>query len=147
MDAEELQRSLRHATRLFDPVTPVLLADAARAHATRMPGADLAEVTFDSRTAPVPVRGGTHVRLLTFEAAALSVELEVAPSRSGNLLVGQLVPGGPAEVTVRGRHPMTRAADRLGRFAFPVLPCGPFSLLVRLRDGTSGALITDWVAL
>lgn len=145
VDADDLQRSLRRAARLFDPVTPVLLEAAVVAHTVRMPGAALAEVTFDSRTATVPVRGGTRVRLLTFECAALSVDVEVTPRGPGLLLVGRLAPGRPAEVTVRGRRPAVTVTDRLGRFGFPHLARGPFSLLVRAPG--AGPLTTDWITL
>jgi hypothetical protein len=143
VDAEDLQRSLRRAAHLFDPVTDGLLEAAVLAHTVRMPGAELAEVTFDSRTAPVPVRGGTRVRLLTFDAATLSVDVEVTPRGSDLVLVGQLTPGRPAEITVRGRRPAVTVADRLGRFGLPHLARGPFSLLVRAHG--AGPLITDWI--
>lgn len=145
VDAEDLQRSLRRAAHLFDPVTAGLLEAAVVAHAVRMPGAELAEVTFDSRTAPASVRGGTRVRLLTFDAATLSVDVEVTPRGSDILLVGQLAPGRSAEITVRGRRPAVTVADGLGRFGFPHLAPGPFSLLVRAPG--AGPLTTDWITL
>ena len=83
MDGEELQRALLRAARLFDPLSAALLDDAAGAHATRIPGAGIAKVTFDSRVAPSQVRGGARVRLLTFEAAGVSVDVEVTPGRAG----------------------------------------------------------------
>jgi len=143
--ADDLQRSLRRAAHLFDPVTAALLEAAVVAHAVRMPGAELAEVTFDSRTAPVPVRGGTRARLLTFDAGAVSVDVEVTPRAPGLLLLGQLTPGRPAEITARGRRPAVTVADGLGRFGFPQLPPGPFSLLVRAHGALP--LTTDWITL
>ena len=145
MDTEDLQRSLRRAVHLFDPVTAGLLEAAVVAHTVRMPGAELAEVSFDSRTAPVPVRGDTRARLLTFSSPALSVDVEATPYGPDLVLVGQLTPGRAAEITVRGRRPMVAVADRLGRFGFPHLAPGPFSLLVRAPG--AGPLVTDWITL
>jgi hypothetical protein len=146
VDAEDLQRSLRRAAHLFDPVTTGLMEAAVVAHTVRMPGAELAAVSFDSRTAPVSVRGGgTRVGLLTFSTATLSVDVEVTPHGPDLVLVGQLTPGRSAEITARGRRPVVTVADRLGRFAFSHMTHGPFSLLVR-APGT-GPLTTDWVTL
>ncbi|MDN3351949.1 hypothetical protein [Actinomadura sp. DC4] len=145
MDADDLQRSLRRAARLFDPVTAGLLETAVVAYAVRMPGAELAEVTFDSGTAPAAVRGGTRVRLFTFDAAMLSVDVEVTPRGPGLSLVGRLTPAGPAEITVRGPRSAITVADGLGRFGFPRLAPGPFSLLVRAPG--AGPLTTDWITL
>jgi hypothetical protein len=149
VDADGLQRSLRHAARLFDPVRTGLLESAASAYATRIPGAELAEVAFDSRTAPLPVRGDARVRLLTFESAAVTVDVEVTSHGPGALLVGRLSPGGPAEVVARGGgRPVRTAADGLGRFGFRGLPYGPVSLLVRfVEGGPYGLLVTDWIGL
>jgi hypothetical protein len=145
VDADELQRSLRRAVHLFDPVTTGLREAAVAAHTVRMPGAELAEVSFDSRTAPASVRGGTRVRLLTFSSARLSVDVEATPDGQDLVLVGQLTPGRPAEITARGRHPVVTVADRLGRFDLPRLSHGPFSLLVRAPG--AGPLTTDWITL
>jgi len=145
VDADDLQRSLRRAAHLFDPVTAGLLEAAVVAHAVRLPGAELAEMVFDSGTAPASVRGGAGVRLLTFGAATLSVDVEVTARGSAVLLVGQLTPGRSAEITVRGRRPAAAVADGLGRFGFSHLARGPFSLLVRTPG--AGSLTTDWIAL
>ncbi len=151
MDAEELQRSLRRAARLLDPPRRALLDDVAGAYALRMPEAELAEVTFDSRTAPTRVRGGTRVRLLTFGTSALTVDVELTPGPSGHLLVGQLTPGGPATVVVRGPRPATAQrsaeADDLGRFGLSGLAPGPFSLVVRSADASALPVATDWIVL
>lgn len=145
VDADDLQRSLRRAAHLFDPVTAGLLEAAVVAHTVRMPGAELAEVSFDSRNAPVPVRSGTRVRLVTFSSATLTVDVEATPRGPDLLLVGQLTPGRSAEITVRGRRPVVTVADRLGRFAFPHLARGPFSLLVRVPGARPST--TDWITL
>jgi hypothetical protein len=143
---DDLQRNLRRAAELFDPVRPGPVRLAAVAYALRIPGADLAELTFDSCTAPIPVRsGGTVPRLLTFGTEDTTVDVELTSSGRGLTLVGQLTPGRSAEVLLRGPHPAVTTADRLGRFRLDTVPYGPFARAV--WAGTRVPVTTDWISL
>ena len=113
--------------------------------------AELAVLTSDSglATAQSVMRSGTAPRLAVFDAADLSVEIEIEPgARAGRWrLIGQLIPAAPARVQVRqqGAEPVWVDADDLGRFTVDHLLGGPLSLLC-IRDGTRAA-VTEWIAI
>jgi hypothetical protein len=112
--------------------------------------AELAALTSDSglATAQSVVRSGTASRLAVFDAADLSVEIEIEPgARAGSWrLTGQLTPAAPARIQVRQRaEPIWMDADDLGRFAVDDLSGGPLSLIC-IRDGMQDA-VTEWIAI
>lgn len=133
-----------------DPVPRTVTAAARAAWALRGIDAELAALVHDSRTEDRPlagVRGGGTAHLLTFEAGAVTIELEVSPGRDGSRVVGQLVPAGPGLVEVLHRAGPTLAeADELGRFAVDGIPAGPFRVRCRPPDARR-PVQTDWTIL
>jgi hypothetical protein len=135
-----------------DPVPERWLAAARGTYTWRTVDADVAVLAYDSvlddhRAALV--RGRGEARLLTFEAAELTIELEVTLEGEHRRIVGQLVPGIEAVVEVsHGGGVDEIAADRLGRFdAGPIEP-GPVSLRCRGTGTPAGeAVITEWVRI
>lgn len=146
-DMLRLEEELRRAARLLDPVPERLVRQARYAYAFHTVDAELAELTFDS-LAPEhagAVRGPAGPRLLTFEAATLTVEIEVDEDGDGLRLAGRISPPRAADVDVRSRDgERTVRADELGRFACDGLAAGPFG--VRCRTGEE-TVVTDWVAV
>jgi hypothetical protein len=148
-DDIRLEEELRHAVRLFDPVPGHLVRAAVDAYTFRTADAELAELTFDSlaeHNAEL-VRGSeeSQSRLLTFEAHTLTVDVEVAATGASPRLVGQIHPGQPAEIEIRGRdHLATVTTDALGRFTSDQVHGG----LLRLRCRTAQeTVVTDWVSI
>lgn len=144
----DLLAALRGIWEQVDPV-PEHVLDAARgAFAWRDIDAELAELVLDSRLTDAGVRSAEGPRLLTFEAPGLTIEVEVGATATGRNLVGQLVPPGPATVTVRCNGPdRTLEADDLGRFSAVGVPAGPVSLLCRRAADESAGLATSWVTI
>jgi hypothetical protein len=147
---DALLAELRAAASLHDGVPPAV-ADAARASFTwRTIDAELAALAFDSLAeAGALVRGGAPTRddrLLTFETADVSVDVEISGT-GGDLLrlTAQVVPAGPAEVSVRTPGgEVVATTDQDGRLAPMDVARGPISLRVRvLPDGP--VLVTEWV--
>lgn len=136
-----LEEELRQAAAVLDPVPPHLLQTALEAFALRDLDARVAELTFDSLTDAVPVRGAADVpRMLTFTAGGVTVDVEL----TGEGLMGQVLPPQPARVEVLG-GPRTAApltADDMGRFFSDVRPAGPFAL--RLAAGGE-TVVTPWL--
>jgi hypothetical protein len=139
--------TLRNVIDHADPV-PQAVVDAARAaYIWRTIDAELAELTADSAMATAGVRSTSAPRLLTFEVAGVEVEVEVAQTGSMRHLSGQLVPVGPAQITVRwsgGTQETT--ADDLGRFAVDRVPAGSVSLAI-LRTGADQPIVTSWISI
>ncbi|WP_416980229.1 hypothetical protein [Streptomyces sp. T028] len=140
-DLGSLEEELRRATAILDPVPPELCRLAVEAYALHDLDARIAELTFDSLTDAIPVRGAEDVpRMLTFHSGGLTVDVEV--SEEG--LLGQLMPPQSASVEVlhgpRAGAPLT--ADDMGRFACATPPTGPFAL--RLRTGGE-VVVTEWM--
>ncbi|GAA2894438.1 hypothetical protein GCM10010517_59130 [Streptosporangium fragile] len=144
MNDDELERELRRAGGLFDPVPSDLLQTAVEAFALRTLDAELAELAFDSLTEPARVRGEERPRMLTFHAPGLTVDLEITGGGADGRVVGQLIPPQAARIELLGRQPAALTADDLGRFVCEVVPTGPFSLRCRL----AGAVVaTEWVTV
>jgi hypothetical protein len=125
---------------------------AKSSYGLRAVDAELAALTSDSglATARSGVRSGTEPRLAVFDAADLSLEIEIEPSttRVGSWrLVGQLIPASPAHIQIRQQQaePVWVDADDLGRFAADHLAGGSLSLMC-MREGTRAA-VTDWIAI
>lgn len=121
-------------------------ADAAMELFTwRTVDAELAVLIADSvQDMAAGVRGTGEARTLTFAAQNVQVVVEIAESAGRRQMLGQLVPGGPARVSVRqGEVIHTVEADHLGRFVIEELgPRAPLSLRCSWRDGS---VTTDWV--
>ena len=151
LDDERLLAALREVIGDGQP-TPSFSADLAkRSYGLRAADAELAALLSDSALAATvaTVRSGAPSRLAVFEAADLSVEIEIEPAaRVGSWrLTGQLTPAGPARIQVRRQHSEAAAidADDRGRFAADDLQAGPLSLLCR-RPGLPAAA-TEWIVV
>jgi hypothetical protein len=144
---DPLLTSLFNVVANADPV-PASVVEAARAAYTwRTIDAELAELTADSAMATAGVRSSSAPRLLTFEGAGIEVEVEVAQTGSTRRLAGQLVPVGPARVTVRWSGGTQEiVADDLGRFAADGVPAGSVSLVVE-RAGAGHPIVTSWISI
>lgn len=145
MTEDELMDELRRAAAQADPVPDLVLRQARAALTTRDLDAELAELAFDSELAAAAVRGTEDVRLLSFESAQVSVELQVE-SENGAVSLRGLVTGatGDAVVEVAGEsHP--RPIDAEGWFTASGLPGGPTRVKVTAADGTT--VTTGWTSL
>lgn len=151
LDDEGLLAALREMLGRHES-PPSWSVDLAKAsYDLRAVDAELAVLTSDSglATAQSVMRSGTAPRLAVFDAADLSVEIEIEPGAQAGRwqLIGQLIPAAPARVQVRqqGAEPVWVDADDLGRFTVDHVPGGPLSLLC-IRDGTRAA-VTEWIAI
>src|ERR1700732_817424 len=90
---ERLLAQLRHLARTADPVPDEVVFAARGSFAWRRVDADLAALTFDSLlddAGLATVRSGDAVRLVTFDAGDVSVELEITARGPRRRLLGQL---------------------------------------------------------
>ncbi|MGH8889357.1 MAG: hypothetical protein ACRDV3_06290 [Acidothermaceae bacterium] len=143
---EPLLAELRNMLDEADPVPDAVLASAKASFVWRTIDAELAELTADSVNA-AGIRAAGAARLLTFEAPGVEVEVEVADLGPTRRLTGQLVPPGPASVTVRWNiGSIETAADDLGRFTVEGVPTTTISLSI-LRPGSAHPVVTSWVAV
>jgi hypothetical protein len=147
LDDEELLAALRQALRAQNQVPPQFIEAAKSAFAWHNIDAELAQLTYDStRDAdrPMGVRSDSaSIRALTFTAARLTIEMEVADDS----LVGQIVPGEAAVLNVQPRigNPQDVIADEIGRFSIYPIPTVPFRLQCRTASGTD--TVTGWITL
>lgn len=142
--------SLREAVERFDPVPASVREAAVAAFAWRTVDAELAGLVYDSaldERALEGVRGDGGPRLVTFEGAGLTVEVEVAAQGRLRRLVGQLVPPASAVVHVHHASRVSSAeADELGRFVVDEVLAGP--VRISCRPVPAGPRVdTDWVTL
>jgi len=148
---ERMVEELRELARVADPVPPEVVFAAKGSLAWRRVDAELAELSFDSSIdedlLSSGVRGDDGVRMVSFEAPSLTVEVEITSSGDGRRLVGQLVPPQEAELELRSAGGSVAAAtDELGRFSITTGAAGPASL--RCRLGSGGSFVeTGWVLL
>ena len=141
LDLDLLEAELRRAATVLEPMPAELRQIAVEAFALHDLDARIAELTFDSVTDAIPVRGAVDVpRMLTFHAGEVTVDVEL----SGQGLMGQVLPPQSARIEVlsgpRAASPL--ATDAMGRFTHAAPPAGPFAL--RLRTGDS-VVVTDWL--
>lgn len=135
----------------LDPPPPEIITAAKASFTWLTVDAELADIAFDSLLDVSPgVRSTAGPRLVSFEAAALTVEVEIGETGGSRRLVGQLVPPSEAEIVVRhGNGEISAHADELGRFTVDGVPVGPVSLLVRGASATEieGTVVTSWVSI
>jgi len=142
----QLLSELSAALQGYD-AAPESVTDAAKAaFAWRTIDAELAALSYDSFLDDKELAGvrsgGEGARMLTFESADLTVEIEVEQGR----VLGQLVPAQAGEVQVRhSGGSVTVQADERGRFSCDGVPRGPFSL--RCVTSTATPIVTDWIVL
>jgi hypothetical protein len=130
-----------------DDAVPATAVEAAKGgFKWRATGDELAELTYDSSDDLLGLTSvrGASTRQMCFAAGSASVEIELRDN--ARLLVGQVIPTGPAEVElVAFAEPgpaRRQRADEVGRFVVEDLPAGP----VRLRwiEGSGRRVATDW---
>lgn len=111
--------------------------------------AELAALAFDSLldNGPALARAAAQPRIITFEAAGLTIEAEVDAGPAGRRLLGQLVPAQPAELELRTQgDPILGQADDHGRFVIALPACRQrVSLRCRLGDDT--VVDAAWLSL
>jgi len=137
---DELLDALGALLRRADPTPEAVRLAATASLAWRDPDAALAVLVAEHEQATVR---GPAPRLFTFEVGEMSIDLEVTSDARRVRLVGQLVPTGPAMVTVQ--HPDGTSqvpADELGRFVVTDVAGG----LMRICCTPYGAtrLCTEW---
>ena len=153
-DDNEVEERLREIIERVDPVPERLLAAALDSYTWRTVNSELADLVLDSAAEEhgALVRGREDVRLLSFQAGDLTIDIQVSSSGQGRRIVGQLAPPRHGTVQIRQRSSVTDLdTDELGRFRGP-LRDGPFSLLCSAPPegaGTEGArpVVTDWIAI
>jgi hypothetical protein len=142
-----LLADLGRVLEAVDAPDQIALEAARTAIGWRRLDAELAELTFDSADAemtPGTVRSSSaDVRLLTFNAAGSTIELEIASGR----IVGQIVPPGATTIELLRPAPadsIVVTSDDSGMFVIPDVPAGPFTLAAEAADG-SWRLRTSWI--
>lgn len=145
-----LLEQLRELGQAADPVPAEVTFAAKGSFAWRRIDAELAELTFDSLledAASAGVRSEATIRLVTFSAEGVSVEVEITETGDHRRLIGQLVPPQTARVEIRAASGSSEVeADELGRFTVDGLAAGPASLRCQL-DATGRVVETGWVVL
>lgn len=144
-DDDQLLAALGDAARARQAAPDAFVAMAKGAYAWHQIDAELAQLTYDSRTVLIAaLRSETaSVRALSFTSAHLSMDLEVTE----DCLLGQVIPprAGTLEAqTGAGASTETRV-DEIGCFAVDPTPASPFRLRFRAADGTD--VLTGWVTL
>jgi hypothetical protein len=148
-DDVRLLTRIRNVYAEIDPVPSHVLEAGKAAFAWRLIDSELAELVEDTELTPVTgVRGGSAPRLVTFEAEALTVEVEVAETGDRRRLTGQLVPPSAGEIEIRNAaRAQIVAADELGRFSASDVPAGPVSLVCRLTGAPDRSVVTSWIVI
>ena len=146
-DEQHLFDELVRLVRERDPVPAELVQMVQQSFTWRTIDAELAELvadSYESADATLVRSGEVSVRLLSFAVSGLLLELEVLNDRASRRLVGELLPGHPARVTVE--HPggsLTEDTDELGRFIVTGVPGGWIRL--RCTPTVGPALLTPWL--
>src|SRR5688500_18840211 len=104
-DDTRLLSELGRIVASHDPVPSDVVAAAKASFTWRTIDAELAELAFDSLVDDdaVLVRGDDQPRLLTFEGASVTVEIEIVALAGERRVVGQLVPTQPATIEITHR--------------------------------------------
>ena len=144
-DDDQLLAALGDAVRARQAVPDAFVEMGKGAYAWHRIDAELAQLTYDSRTDRIAaVRSETAaVRALSFASAHLSMELEVTE----DCLLGQVIPprAGTLEAQTGAGASTETAVDEIGCFAVDPIPASPFRLRFRAADGTD--VLTGWVTL
>ncbi|GAA4099345.1 hypothetical protein GCM10022248_83660 [Nonomuraea soli] len=144
-DDDMLENDLRRAADLMDPVPAALLQSAVEAFALRSLAAELAALSFDSLAETTTVRSGYGTRLLSFDGATHTVDVELSFTDGSGRLLGSIHPPEETEVSVeRPEHTVVLRTDPFGRFSCRDLAPGPLSL--RCRVG-GAELVTEWITV
>ena len=145
-DDERLLQELTAVLRAVEPLAAGLqrAGEAAFSWRTIDEELELASLVYDSVLAEEAVRGpaAENYRMVLFEGRSVSVQVE----RNGDVVVGQVMPPGPGQLTLEGAngHRAEVDVDELGCFCLEQLPAEP----IRLRwDSDSAHLVTAWMRL
>jgi hypothetical protein len=141
-DDTELTEELRRAVADLDAIPAPVVQAAVGSYSWRTVDAEFAELVFDSlvdQGSGTVVRGPQEGRLLSFEAADLTIDVEVGRTGSTRTLIGQILPPQPAKVELRQGDEVTALdADELGRFESGPLGPGPLRLRCSIAAGSTG---------
>lgn len=145
---DALVARLRAVAAEADPVPADVRALASAAFALRDLDAELAVLVHDSATRDrelAGVRGDDDVRLLSYDAAALGIELQVVARGDRRDVMGQVVGTATSVVLETGVGEQEVSPDAFGIFRAEDLAPGR----VRVRVGTPGGLTvrTPWTVL
>jgi hypothetical protein len=146
-DDEQLLTALGEAIKARDAVPSWFVQTGKNAYAWHNVDAELAQLTYDSRTdahemAVARSEETATIRALTFTSAHLSIELEVADGS----LFGQVVPPQAGTLETRTKAGMATApVDETGFFTVAPIPPGPFLLRFGTTDGAY--VMTGWITL
>ena len=108
--------------------------------------AQYAALVADSALDCVGERGsGDDVRLLSFETADVSIEVQVSRRPGGSALMGQVIGADAVSVRVESYSgaDVHQSLDAFGSFRCDAVPQGPVRLLVR-REGRPDVM-TAWI--
>lgn len=151
MDERALLDALREIAAAVDPVPAPVAAAARSLYTWRTVDAELAELVDDSLLSAAGVRADAPTRMLTFEAADVTLLVEVAEAGPTRRLVGQLLGGAvDAAADLEVTHAdgaSTAHADALGRFVVDGVPAGLVRLCFRWAQPVTRELATSWVRL
>jgi hypothetical protein len=146
---DTLLAELAEALHPWTVPPPEVVEAAKRSFTWRTIDAELAQLSYDSLLdeAVASVRSGGQPRILSFEAGETTVEVEVDETAGARRLLGQLVPGGPADLELRTPgEPIVGQADELGRFVL-ALPADRVRVSLRCVPAAGVAVETTWVVL
>lgn len=155
-DAREddaLLDELRTLAARLDPIPERVQEGARAAYTWRTIDAELIALTTDSafehEREPELVRATAGPRVMVFESADLSIEIEVTPDSQQHLrVVGQLIPAVRAEIEIQqGAGALTTESDELGRFMIDGLSPGPARLRCRIPAQGGRVLTTEWTQI
>jgi hypothetical protein len=142
---DRLLAALGDAVRARQAVPDAFVELGKGAYAWRQIDAELAQLTYDSRTdRTVAVRSEmASIRALGFTSAHLSIEVEVTE----DCLLGQVTPpqAGTLEAQTTAGASTESTVDEIGCFAVDPIPASTFRLRFRAADGTD--VLTEWVTL
>ncbi len=144
---QELFARLAQIAEEIDPAPRLAYELGHAAFELRRLDSELAELICDSATdteSLAGVRGELGVRLLSFEAADLDIDLQVVPQAGRRSVLGQVV-GTVTDVRMETAEGIVRAAvDPHGRFQVDDVAAGR----MRLHVAVGGAVyITSWVTV
>jgi hypothetical protein len=139
-----LDRLRRIAVERDDP--PDYVDRAARAAlSTRRLDHQLAQLIADSaQIQPATRAGEPSIRLLTFETATVSLELQVDEVAGRRSVRGHVTGASGEAVVETAADTRTAPIDERGWFAVDDLPAGVIRIRLQAADGT--AIITGWVS-
>jgi hypothetical protein len=142
---DELLGRLRVLLAEDDPVPAEVVSAARDIHSWPRIDAELARLVEDSLLSATAVRGDA-ARLLTFQADAVSLEIEVTEAAGRLQILGQVLP--PTAAQIRVEQPgdgVDVSVGQLGRFTAENLRPGPTRFICTLAE--QAPVRTEWTLL